>query len=265
MILKYSKNYDGYWTGEDVAIKLQDTHTTFIACHRIKRCYRAAFDCALPPDRVTLKRIMVEQVDLYSYVPPPGTNIPISMEPFQVDESVPTEEEIEWAVKGLRNPHSRGPSGVRANHLKRWLAAGRKASKDETTAGVETTEGKESTEFTESTEPTEAVNWERVVGLVQMAFREGRLAEYAMWQAVALIPNGGKYYRGIGLMEVVWKVVAVVLNCWLVASITLHDFLQVFRAGRGTGTATLEAKLFQQLAALSEKVLHGGEYVLPWR
>ena len=29
-ILKYSNNYDGYWTGEDVTIKLQDTYTTFI-------------------------------------------------------------------------------------------------------------------------------------------------------------------------------------------------------------------------------------------
>ena len=26
VILKYSKNYDVYWTGEDVAIQLQDTH-----------------------------------------------------------------------------------------------------------------------------------------------------------------------------------------------------------------------------------------------
>ena len=30
VILKYSKNYDGYWTGEDVVIMIQDTHKTFI-------------------------------------------------------------------------------------------------------------------------------------------------------------------------------------------------------------------------------------------
>ena len=46
------------------------------------------------------------------------------------------------------------------------------------------------------------------------------------------------------------------LNCWLTASITYHDFLHRFRAGRGTGTATLEAKLLQQLAALREEVLY---------
>ena len=53
--------------------------------HRINGCYRAAFDCAPPPVRVTLERITAEQVELYSYVPPPGANIPISVEPFPVD------------------------------------------------------------------------------------------------------------------------------------------------------------------------------------
>ena len=53
-------------------------------------------------------------------------------------------------------------------------------------------------------------------------------------------------------MEVMWKVVAEILNCRLTAFIACHDFLHGFRAGRGTGTATLEAKLLQQLAALRE-------------
>ena len=54
----------------------------------------------------------------------------------------------------------------------------------------------------------------------------------------------------------VWKVVAVILNCWLTDSITYHDFLHRFQAGRGTGTATLEVKLIQQLAAMREEVLY---------
>ena len=53
-----------------------------------------------------------------------------------------------------------------------------------------------------------------------MAFREGRLAEEATWQAVVLIPKGVKDYRGIGLVEVMWKVVAAILNCRITASIT---------------------------------------------
>ena len=73
---------------------------------------------------------------------------------------------------------------------------------------------------------------------------------------VVLIPKGKKDYRGIGLVEVMWKVVAAILNRRFKASINYHDFLHGFRAGCGTGTATLYAKLLQQLAALREEVLY---------
>ena len=92
--------------------------------------------------------------------------------------------------------------------------------------------------------------------LVQADFQDKKLAEEAMWQSVVLIPKGKKEYRGIGLLEVMWKVVAEILNRRFTASITYHEFLHGFRAGRGTGTATLEANLLQQLAALREKVLY---------
>ena len=90
--------------------------------------------------------------------------------------------------------------------------------------------------------------------IVHTAFRERELAEEATWQAVVLIPKGKGDYRGIGLVEVMWKVVAVILNLRLTSSITFHDVLHGFLAGRGTGTATLEAKLLQQLAAMREEV-----------
>ena len=206
------------------------------AWHWIKGLYRAAVDRTPPSARVNLERIMAERVELYSYVPSLGMNTPIYVEPYPVDKSVPTEDDIEWALKILHNHRSGGPSGMRAKHLKMWLAAARKAAKDKTEAGEETTEGKE---YTESTDTTEPANWERVVDMVQTAFREGRLTEESMWQAVVLIPKGRKDYRGIGLVEVIWKVVAKILNRRLTTSITFHDFLHGFRAGRGTGTANL--------------------------
>ena len=49
--------------------------------------------------------------------------------------------------------------------------------------------------------------------LIQTAFWEGELAKEAMWQAVVLIPKGKMDYRGIGIVEVLWKVVAAILNC----------------------------------------------------
>ena len=72
---------------------------------------------------------------------------------------------------------------------------------------------------------------------------------------MVLIPKGVKDYYGIGLVGVMWKVVAAILNSRLTASITFHNFLHRFWGGCGTGTSTLEAKLLFQLAALIEEAL----------
>ena len=70
-----------------------------------------------------------------------------------------------------------------------------------------------------------------------------------------MLTKGKKYYHEICLVEVMWKVVVAIINIRLKASIAFHDFLRRFRVGRGTGTATLEAKLLQKLATLREEVL----------
>ena len=77
-----------------------------------------------------------------------------------------------------------------------------------------------------------------------------------MWQARVMTPKGKMNYCGIGLVELMWKIVAEILNFRITASINFHDFLHGFRAGCGTGTATLEDKLLQQLASLREEVLY---------
>ena len=87
------------------------------AWHRIKGWYKAAVDRTPPPTRVTLERITAERVSLYSYVPPPGENIPIYIKPLLVDDLVPEEDEIEWAVKQLYNNRSGGPLGMQEEHL----------------------------------------------------------------------------------------------------------------------------------------------------
>ena len=69
---------------------------------------------------------MVERVDLYSKVPPPGENIPVFVYALLVEELLLMEHEIKWAVKRLRNYRSGAPSGMRAKHNKGWLAKERK-------------------------------------------------------------------------------------------------------------------------------------------
>ena len=87
-------------------------------------------DRAPPPPRATLKRVTAEQVSLYSRISPPGDNIPVNIEPFAVEDGVPTEAEIEWAVKRLQNNRAGGPSRMRAEDLKGWLAAARRGEKE---------------------------------------------------------------------------------------------------------------------------------------
>ena len=99
-------------------------------------------------------------------------------------------------------------------------------------------------------------NWARVVELVQTAFQDWDLAEESTWQVVVLIRKGKGDYRGICLVEVMWKVVAVILNRRFTSSITFHDVLHGSQVGCGTGTATLEAKLLQHLASMREEVLY---------
>ena len=67
---------------------------------------------------------------------------------------------------------------------------------------------------------------------------------------------GKREYRGIDLVEVMCKLVEEILNRRLTASINFYDSPHGFWAGRGTVTATLEAKLLQYLVALREEVLY---------
>ena len=67
---------------------------------------------------------------------------------------------------------------------------------------------------------------------------------------MVIIPKGKGEFRGIGLVEVTWKLMTVILHRRLTMGIQLHDVLHRFWEGRVTGMATLEAKLLQQLAAM---------------
>ena len=48
------------------------------------------------------------------------------MTPSEIDDWVPTEEEIAEAVKKLRRNRSGEASGIRAEHLKGWLVAAKR-------------------------------------------------------------------------------------------------------------------------------------------
>ena len=62
--------------------------------------------------RGDVKGVTAERSKLYSQVPPPGDTIPVTIDPFEVEDGVPTEAEVEWTVKRLRNNRAGGPSST---------------------------------------------------------------------------------------------------------------------------------------------------------
>ena len=82
------------------------------------------------------------------------------------------------------------------------------------------------------------------------------MVDESTWRTVILIPKGVGDYCGIGLVKVVLKVVLVIISLWLTSSIIFNNVLHGFQAGCGTVTASLKAKLRQQLASMREEVLY---------
>ena len=59
--------------------------------------------------------------NMYHVVTPLGKDIPTSVPPAQIDNSVPTEEGVEWEVRRLRGHQLGGPYCMHADHLREWL------------------------------------------------------------------------------------------------------------------------------------------------
>ena len=91
--------------------------------------------------------------------------------------------------------------------------------------------------------------------LVQLVFGGGTMPEeMTMVTMVLLLKGKGGYWR-IGVVEVLWKVCSIFVNCCLKRGVVLYDALHGFREGHGTGMATLEANLEQYLSGFAHEPL----------
>ena len=72
---------------------------------------------------------------------------------------------------------------------------------------------------------------------------------------VVLIPKGGGDYQGISLLEPSWMTIEILMGHRL-QIIEFHDCLHGFLEGRGFRTATIEAKLAQQMLYLEQEAIH---------
>ena len=91
--------------------------------------------------------------------------------------------------------------------------------------------------------------WEKSVKLVELAFQSAEIPPAFSNVVLVLIPKDKPgEYRGIALLEVIYKLCSNIITMRLQDGIDFHDSIHGFRRHRGTATATIETKLRMQLA-----------------
>jgi hypothetical protein len=103
----------------------------------------------------------------------------------------------------------------------------------------------------DNTTVEDRTGWEQVYNTIrQRIFETGDIPQEMTWSIlVVLIPKATGGTRGIGLLEVMWKICSSIINQQrLQGTIPFHEALHGFQTGRGTGTASLDAKLLIHLA-----------------
>jgi hypothetical protein len=177
-----------------------------------------------------------EYENLFGAEEPPGEDIPIHISPMpDINDEPPTEQEIIRALKKLKLGRAPGASGIRVEHLRTWMSGATRA-KDQIYVG----------------------EWAMITKLIQMAFIGEDIPSAFFVGILVLLPKPDGDFRGIALLEVIYKLISSIINQRLAKGLNtkLHDAIHGFRSGRGTGTATIEAKLLMQLAQRANKPLH---------
>ena len=130
---------------------------------KTKRWYQESKVHRVPPTSEQLEQTATLQEDFYTQRPTEGESIPILVQPVSIADGPPGVREIAAAVRKIRSDRARGPSGMKAEHLKAWLhAANREKEPD-----IET--------------------WDKVVSIIQVAFWEGYIPEALIWTTMVLI------------------------------------------------------------------------------
>ena len=205
----------------------------------IKGWYKVASGRPPKPDFRDAAETRAEYETLFTDMPPSGNPIPLCMEKFQINDDPPSEDEVVTALKSLKNRKAPGASGIRVEDLKRWYHNAHPEDGDPLPSDED------------------VATWEELLELVNLAFETGEMPQAFCNGVLVLIPksNPGEY-RGIALLEPLYKLVSAIINNRLKASIVFRDAVHGFRTGRGTGTALIEAKLRMQLTERGNKPLY---------
>jgi hypothetical protein len=93
--------------------KLQD------AWRALQAWYKHAGGRASCPSKTDLQKLQTEYSELLANKPSTGEPIPIMINPYSIDDSIPTDTEIGKSVGRIHTGRSPGPTGIRAGDLKK--------------------------------------------------------------------------------------------------------------------------------------------------
>jgi len=201
--LKSDRKQHATEAGKAIKAALNDNNLQG-AWDQLKVWYHQASNWPYKPSHKDLCAIMTEHIDLHTQQASPGALILVLVEAANVLDEIPLDEEIWEAVHHWGK--APGPSGIWTNHLKEWLA---EAEKEE--------------------EP-DSTKWDHLVTLIQHVYETRVLLATLPWAIVVHLPKASSGYRGIGLLEVIWKVTSSIIDARMKASITFHDALHGFQA-----------------------------------
>ena len=85
---------------------------------------------------------------------------------------------------------------------------------------------------------------------MQLMLWEGILLEEMTCTTMILPPKGKGDCWGIGMVEVIFKMITTIINTLLRTAISLHDAMYGFSQGRGVATYTLEDKMEQRMTGI---------------
>jgi hypothetical protein len=158
------------------------------ALSALKSWYKHASARKSHPSKKDPNTLQTDYGELLANRPPACEPIPILVSPFNIDDSIPSEAEIEKAVGRLHSGRSPGPNGMRPEDLKEWRDAARRGKSPDTQ------------------------EWDNVVELVQYSFETGKIPTELNWSVLVAIPKTRGGFRGIGLLDIIWKTILSIID-----------------------------------------------------
>jgi Reverse transcriptase (RNA-dependent DNA polymerase) len=226
--LRRDRTERGHYNGDMIeeCMKNNDVKGAFTI---LRKWYKGPIKRPPVPTRYDEVQARNNFVQLYTQQPTPDRTITLFYDQTWVDDTIPDEHEIKLALRKMKYNKAPGSSGIAVEDLRRWMMESEQ-------------------------EIPRRDRWNRVVNVVQEAFRQRQLPERFNIGILVMIPKDKPgEYRGIALLEVLYKLITRIISDRINNNVTFHDAIHGFRRFRGTNTAISELKLVMRSTKLNAK------------